>query len=114
RTTAEYASLFRPTLLVERFSEAGSLAVFFALLMLVIVAAWNIAVRLTRAARIRQRQIILNWPAQVGAAILPLRYSLALTPACLILRPFGDVGLDDRARLGGSGLALARPYHSIE
>jgi len=34
-------------LLVERFSEAASLTVFFALLVLVIVTAWHIAVRLT-------------------------------------------------------------------
>jgi hypothetical protein len=43
-------------LVVERFSEAASLAVFFALLLVVIVAAWNLAVRLTQPARAHGRR----------------------------------------------------------
>ena len=42
-------------LLVERFSEAASLAVFFALLLVAIVAAWKLAVRLTQPARLHHR-----------------------------------------------------------
>jgi len=43
-------------LLVERFSETASLAVFFALLLVVIVGAWKLAVRLTQQpARLRKR-----------------------------------------------------------
>lgn len=43
-------------LLVERFSEAASLAVFFGLLVVVIVAAWNLAVRLTEPPRLQGRR----------------------------------------------------------
>jgi len=42
-------------LLVERFSEGASLAVFFALLLVAIVAAWKLAVRLTQPARLHER-----------------------------------------------------------
>jgi hypothetical protein len=42
-------------LLVERCSEAASLAVFFALLVVAIVAAWKLAVRLTQPARLHHR-----------------------------------------------------------
>jgi hypothetical protein len=42
-------------LLVERFSEAASLAVFFGLLLVMIVTAWNLAVRLTEPARVHGR-----------------------------------------------------------
>jgi hypothetical protein len=53
-------------LLVERFSETASLAVFFALLLVVIVTAWKLAVHLagphTLAASHRKL------PSRVGAA----------------------------------------------
>jgi hypothetical protein len=43
-------------LLVERFSEAASLAVFFGLLLVMIIAAWNVAVRLTEPTRVHGRR----------------------------------------------------------
>jgi len=44
------------SLLVERFSEAASLTVFFALLIVVIIAAWQIAVRCTDPRRLQARR----------------------------------------------------------
>lgn len=43
-------------LLVEHFSEAASLAVFFVLLVVVIVTAWHLAVRLTEPDRAHARR----------------------------------------------------------